>query len=351
MRKITFVLPGRNRSGGVRATVEMANRLLGLGYDVRIAYHVHPLFAPGWPLRLARNAWVKGILHLPHTDWVQNFKGKSEKFTDLRELRFSVGEVVIAVGVYTVHYVNQLKNDVIKVRYEHGFSMKTPELTRSALAIPMTTIAVSSTMIALIEELSKGSVSAIVPNGVDQSEYFIEDGVVRNGVGLVYSGDPVKSPQDAVHFVQELRARMPHLPQHYFGSFPKPREFRYGAYVRYPSVAHARRIYNKCLTWVSVSREEGFGLPILEAMACGCAVVSADNLGARELIRNGENGLLVPVGDIDGFCAAVHRLFTEPTLRENIVRAGLETVDKFSWENAVEKMNAFLKRLPDGHNI
>ena len=343
-RKVTFVLPGRNRSGGVRVTVEMANRLLRLGYDVRIAYRAKRWLTPAWSWALLQDAWLKAKGYTC-TDWIDEFEGRLEMFFDLRALEFSTGEVVIAVGMYTVHDVNSLDSGVKKVRYNHGFSVGVTELTQSAWGLPMSTIVVASTLIPRMEKLSGQKVHAVVPNGLDRNEYFVESGIRRDGIGIMFSSHPNKAPESIIQLVRRLREKWPDIPHYYYGTDARPKGLESGTYVRYPSVAEARRIYNKSLVWLSTSREEGFCLPILEAMACGCAVVSADNLGALELIRNGENGFLVPIDRIDPFMEKIAVLLKSSELRERIVERGCETVRSFAWEEAVDRMDSFLKRI------
>jgi len=349
MPKVTFVLPGRGRSGGVRVTVEMANRLLRLGYDVRVAYRTSPMLTRDWFKDILKNFVDYKIQKLTNTDWLDKFNGRSKKYSNLSGVRFAEREVVIAVGTHTVRDVYRLTGGVIKVRYNHGLSLDNPELTEHVWGLPMTTVTVSNTLVSRLEELCGAGVAAVIPNGIDSSEYFVENGAARDGVGFMYSSHPIKRPEDMICFAQDLGAEMPGIPQYYFGTDPRPTGLEQGTYVRYPSVAEARKIYNRCLVWISTSLGEGLPGPILEAMACGCAVVSADNLGAKELIKDGKNGFLVPVGDIEAFVTTVRRLIADPGLRERIVGSAFNTVKKFSWEKAVEKMDTFLTGLVDGH--
>ncbi len=75
---------------------------------------------------------------------------------------------------------------------------------------------------------------------------------------------------------------------------------------------------------------EGFGLPVLEAMACGTPVVAADNSSLPEVI--GDAGLLVPTSDPVALAAALDKLLGEPVLRDRLVAAGLKQASRFTWE-------------------
>ncbi|HLV37786.1 MAG TPA: glycosyltransferase family 4 protein [Spirillospora sp.] len=68
----------------------------------------------------------------------------------------------------------------------------------------------------------------------------------------------------------------------------------------------------------------GEGIPkvLIEAAACGRAIVTTDSPGCREITRHGENGLLVPVGDADALCAALAELIEDPARRQQMGAAG-----------------------------
>lgn len=74
---------------------------------------------------------------------------------------------------------------------------------------------------------------------------------------------------------------------------------------------------------------EGFGLPALEAMACGTPVVCSNNSSLPEIV--GDAGLLVPPTDVDALAGALILLLQDSTLRETLRRRGLERAAGFSW--------------------
>jgi len=81
---------------------------------------------------------------------------------------------------------------------------------------------------------------------------------------------------------------------------------------------------------------EGFGLPILEAMACGTPVVTSATSSLPELA--GDAALLVEPTDVDAIAAALHRLLQEADLRHRLVAAGFDQARKFTWEKAATQL-------------
>lgn len=83
----------------------------------------------------------------------------------------------------------------------------------------------------------------------------------------------------------------------------------------------------------------GEGIPkvLIEAASCGRAIVTTDSPGCREITQHGENGLLVPVRDVDALCAALEKLIDNPALRQQMGAAGRRMVEA---EFSLEQVNA-----------
>jgi glycosyltransferase involved in cell wall biosynthesis len=94
------------------------------------------------------------------------------------------------------------------------------------------------------------------------------------------------------------------------------------------------------------SHYEGFGIPVLEAMACGTPVVCADNSSLPEVA--GDAALLVPAADSQALADALHLLLIDTSLRESLVARGLEQVKKFAWEAAARRLLAVYETFAGG---
>jgi glycosyltransferase involved in cell wall biosynthesis len=84
------------------------------------------------------------------------------------------------------------------------------------------------------------------------------------------------------------------------------------------------------LGFIFPSLYEGFGLPVLEAQACGCPVVTSNSSSLPEVA--GEAALLVDPRDVDAIAAAAGRLISDPELRYDLRTRGFANVERFSWQ-------------------
>ena len=97
-------------------------------------------------------------------------------------------------------------------------------------------------------------------------------------------------------------------------------------------------IYNLADVVALPSLYEGFGLPALEAMACGIPVVTADNSSLPEVV--GDAGLLVQAMDTQALTVAMERLLSEAALREALIARGLARAAGFTWHKAAQDLLA-----------
>lgn len=94
---------------------------------------------------------------------------------------------------------------------------------------------------------------------------------------------------------------------------------------------------------------EGFGMPPLEAQACGLAVISTDCGGVREFLHDEENSLIVPPREPVTLARVVEKMIDEKDLRLGLAARGLDTCRDFSWERVADRFETALKELLETH--
>ena len=104
--------------------------------------------------------------------------------------------------------------------------------------------------------------------------------------------------------------------------------------------------------FVLTSDFEGFPMVLLEAMAHGCPVVSVDcDTGPRDIIRNGENGLLVHKDDIDALVDGLDKMLSDDALRKRLASKAVEVVKTYSQTHINALWQDFFNNLKQERNI
>lgn len=100
-----------------------------------------------------------------------------------------------------------------------------------------------------------------------------------------------------------------------------------------------RSAYSGAVALVYPSKYEGFGLPVLEALACGCPVITCPNASIPEVA--GEAALYVNDQDVDGLANALCEV-QKPEVRNSLIAAGLAQAKKFSWSSMANQVGSAL---------
>jgi glycosyltransferase involved in cell wall biosynthesis len=89
---------------------------------------------------------------------------------------------------------------------------------------------------------------------------------------------------------------------------------------------------------------ESVGMPVMEAMACGCPTLTANRYGTLELAHGAS--VLVEPESIDDIAAGIVRLLEDQSLRATLRRAGLERAKQFTWQRTAAEVMGVLESLP-----
>ena len=201
-----------------------------------------------------------------------------------------------------------------------------------------------------------------IPIGIDIEHFplgserhaksFLIGSFVKDGVGMGEGLEPklLKGPDTLVAVVERVRRVVPELSVLVTGparGYVRGELERLGVAHRHAllssrhELARAYREVDVCLV---TSRQEGGPKAVLEAMASGVPVVSTRVGQAAELIRDGENGLLAEIDDVDALTAAVERVAADAELRTHLRAAGRTTAEA----HAEERLDPLWARLLEG---
>src|SRR5581483_9878256 len=105
-------------------------------------------------------------------------------------------------------------------------------------------------------------------------------------------------------------------------------------------------VFRACDAVALTSANEGTPVSLIEALAAGCAVVTTDVGGARDVVDDGRAGFLVPAGDLDGFADRLEELAGSPELRRRLGEAGRKHVfARYSVDRLVRDIDTLYREL------
>lgn len=114
-------------------------------------------------------------------------------------------------------------------------------------------------------------------------------------------------------------------------------------FVGYVSENDITKYYNAADLFVYPSLYEGFGMPPLEAMACGTPVVTSNITSLPEVVA--DSAITIDPHDVDAFVDAMYNVLTDEKLREAMISKGLKRAQLFNWERSAEEMRRVYGQL------
>lgn len=185
----------------------------------------------------------------------------------------------------------------------------------------------------------------LVSNGVDL-DHFSTPPRAKNEVptvGLMNSMVDFKGTDVSIAAIEKLRRDIPNLRVVSFG-MDDPSPLPAGTeYHRLPAQEKIPEIYASCDAWLFGSRDEGFGLPLLESMACRTPLVATRAGAAPDLIEDGKNGFLVDVDDVDAMAARLSDMLTQSAPDwQAMSEAAHATAQQHGWGTAIDAFEAAL---------
>lgn len=352
-KSVTFLMPGRARVpiGGYKVVGEYANRLADDGFDVHIIYPINSSYA-GSVVKYLKAAARLGAWMLQGWSMRRWFKlnprVKEHLVPSLAMRRLPKTNFYVATAIGTSHWLNDYKIDSSRKLYLiQGFetwSGDTEEQVFATYRYDMRKLVVARWLQRKVEQ--SGESAYLLLNGFDFDKFSMDIPPADRSpyrVCMMYHVNPIKGVEYGMEALQQVKRQCPQLQVDMFGVYPAPKDIpEWIRYTREPSAEQLRRIYNENSIYLATGLLEGWGLTVGEAMQCGAAVVCTDTDGYREMVTDGETGLIVPLRNAKAMADALLRLITDNDMRIKLAFAGNSNIQQFRWDKSYNLLRSLL---------
>ncbi|MEG4351505.1 glycosyltransferase family 4 protein [Microcoleus sp. LAD1_D3] len=353
--KITFVLPTLSLTGGIRVISIFAERLRKRGHSVFVISLPHPQASMRQQVKslLRGRGWISTPENEP--SFFDNL-GLEHKIIDryrpVEDKDVPDADVVIATWWETAEWVAKLSPSkgakAYFIQHHEIFDYLPQGRVEATWMLPMHKITISEWLVELARTKYGDRQVSLAPPTVDTKQFYA---CPRNKqsvptVGLMYSTVYWKGTDIALKAFSLAAEKIPNLRLVAFGTDAPSSELPLPAnaeYVIQPDQDKIKDYYSKCDVWLLASRSEGFGLPIIEAMACRTPVISTP-AGAAPEILSGGTGILVRPEDPQEMAKAIESICQLRNSKwQALSEAAYAKVNNYTWEDATDHFEAALK--------
>ena len=359
---VTFVLPGLRSTGGIRAVFEIADHLHERGWVTRIQVPRRTLLAPRRSLAGALQRHGPPILE-PLTRRIAPPGRWSQDWFDLRSpIEVIDGDLIASLPTTGAVVVTAYRTAEVLARWPQrdrravylvqGYETWSGPAARvdRTLRAYRHLIVTAPWLAGLLDSRFGRPEVPVAVYGVDADAF--SPGPPRQTseppvVGFAWDDRPVKGGPDLLAALERLRERGAAFRAEAFGigTAPLPAWVQMAGPL---SGAALVQRYRAMDLFVAAGRQESGPMSVLEAMACGVAVVSTDVGNVRAWSRDGSWARIVPPGSVDALADAIGGLLSDPAERERLAAGALGGVGAFGWDRTTDVVASCLQGLGAG---
>lgn len=351
--KINIVIPFLGKTGGIVVALEHARGLRALGHDVAVYYPILPyrefLFGEKSPAR----KWILGQLK-PLLGNLARYRTRvawAGPGSPVRPVPWIAGpflrdaDVTMATAWPTAYSVAALpRRKGAKVYFIQHYETWSSDPSRvdGSYRLPVDLVTIAPWLTELMERKFGRQVLAEVHNGIDSGRFRPPASRDWDKPSLLMMHHELewKGAGDGLEALAAVHARHPAIPIRLFGMARDP-GVPWVEYHRDPAPEALLALYQGSHIFLSPSRLEGWGLPVVEAMACGCAVV-ATRTGCAPVFEAGGNLMAVEPGDAAALEAAVEDLLRDPAACRDMAERGRRAATEHTWPRATRNLEQAL---------
>jgi glycosyltransferase involved in cell wall biosynthesis len=336
--RITFLAPHVRIAGGVRAILAYADRLAARGHDATVVVPAGNRVRAAW-----RN--LRGV----GPDWVPGFRGRIRWVATFEPEALPESDVVVATAWQSAGAAAAASSSrgakFYFVQHYESLYHGAPDVVDATYRLPLRKIVISTWLRDVMRDRF-GSAAEVLVTPVDLELFRptpTDVSTSRPRVLMLHHEYAWKGVADGLEAVARVRRRVPTLRLVGLGVKPPRGPAPYDEFHTNPPQARLAAVYSSCEVFLCPSWDEGLGMPPMEAMACGAALVTYDTGGCRDYARDGQTALVARRRDVADLAAKLERLAVDGELRARLAAAGMRFVTTaFGWDRAVRRLEEIL---------
>ena len=331
---VTYVMTSTEVCGVSKIILQQANRLIKMGYKVSI------------------------ISHFPRPTWFP--LEESIVFTQVpwdTILCSAIKKCDVIVVTYWRELYEAIEQNIAPVVYFEqgdyhlfdldGLDDRTKNYIQKQFDVTKFVYTVSSYAASQIKKIYKHK-AEVIPNAVNEQIFYYEPHKLNEKVEITIIGAEdvafkrIESILKAVRIVRQkgydinlnwISPTMPHINKE--------------AVIVNPEQKIIGDTLRKTDIYVCASMYESFCLPALEAMTCGACVLTTNNGGNMDFVKDKENALLIEKDNIDDIVSKIEYLINNEDFRKQLALKGVEDSKKFSWDKTMKKVDEYYRKVAD----
>lgn len=334
--RISFVMNFYPRVpvGGMKVIHEYANCLAENGIEVKMYYYYSAEFVsekyhlPDW-LRLLIMRYRIEVMSM---SWIKLHKNvRKYGITKIINNQIADADIVVATAISTavpVYNLNTNKGKKVYLIQDYENWHDTDEEVNSTYSLGFHNIVVANWLKQTVDKYSTEP-SILISNSINTEIFCMKQPLQsreEHTVVFQFREAEHKGCKYALETIRFLEVMYDDLKVYVISIDPKPIDLpKSCVFMSKLTPEEVADVNNKAQVFMCSSVEEGFGLPGLEAMACGCALVSTEYRGVLEYAVDKKNALLSPIRDSETMANNIIKLFEDMELRKTLISEGMKT--------------------------
>ena len=332
---ITYVMTWTEVCGGSKIILEQANRLTLLGHSVNLISHFpKPTWFPlNEKIKFIQVPWEKVLCEdipknsdiIVATYWREIYECIEQKIAPV--VYFEQGDFHLfdkeALDNRTFNYINKQLQTVPYVYTVSSFAKNK------------------------LKEIYNKEAD-VIPNAVDDKIFFYKEHKKNDIINITIIGAEqvkFKKIQLIVEAVNKVKQDGYKIKLNWITP-TAPEKIKEEAIINPKQIVIGDTL-RKTDIYICASMYESFCLPVLEAMTCGAAIITTNNGGNMDFVRDNENALIIEKDNVEDIYNKIEILINDETKRKAISAQAVETAKEYSWKKTIEKLEKYYRNIAE----